>query len=53
LIGIQISMLPLDELKNCLELEQAGQLTRLTSQTIGEQISCFPMTIEHVEEEVN
>jgi hypothetical protein len=46
-------MLPLNKLKNCLELEKTGQLTHLTGQTFSKQISCFPMTIVHIEEEVN
>jgi hypothetical protein len=46
-------MPPLDKLKNCLKLEKTGQLTHLTSQIISEQIPCFPMTIVHIEEEVN
>jgi hypothetical protein len=53
LIGIQISMLPLDKLKNCLELEKTRQPTHLTSQTISKQIPCFPMMIVHIEDEVN
>jgi hypothetical protein len=46
LIGTQFAMLLLSELKNCLELENTGQLlTHLSGQTIREQIPCFPMTI--------
>jgi hypothetical protein len=39
--------------ENCLEIEKPGQLTHLTGQTIREQIPCFPMTIVHIEAEVN
>jgi hypothetical protein len=46
-------MLPLEELKNSLELEKTGQLTHLPGQTIREQIPCFPMTFVHIEEGVN
>ena len=53
LICIQFSMLPLGKLKNCLELEKTGQLTHLPSQTIREQTPCFPITIVHIEEEMN
>jgi hypothetical protein len=45
-------MLPLGKLKNCLELENTGQLTHLTSQTISKLIPCFPMTIVPMEEEM-
>jgi hypothetical protein len=52
LIGIQISMLPLDKLKKYLELEKIGQITHLTSQAISKQTPCFPMRIVRIEEEV-
>jgi hypothetical protein len=46
-------MLPLGELKNCIELEKTGQLTHLPVQTTREQIPCFSMIFECIEEEVN